>query len=179
MSGDLGEKQKWLLALAFRHEQRHDGAPAPITRLSEAFFSYSNRIDTDAYVWREAALAKRELFQTRRAIRALIKRGLMEEAGTAVVRSGMGAGTGGGDQGPGRYYLKRYTRVCKTYRLTDAGREIGKAEDEAVHANVLAMDEANPELKEIAGRATQHWRRWETDRLNGAPPAAASAAERQ
>jgi len=72
----------------------------------------------------------------------------MEEAGTAVSK------TGGRDYaGPGRYNPKGYTRVCKTYRLTDAGRVIGKAEDEAIKASMKATGEANPKLKEIAERA--------------------------
>ena len=43
ISRDLGDNQKWLLALAFSYEERHGGEPAPITHLSEAFFSYDNR----------------------------------------------------------------------------------------------------------------------------------------
>jgi hypothetical protein len=125
MSRDLGGRQKWLLAWALDYENRHGGEPAPITQLNEAFYSYKKRIDTDAYEGRGATLAKRELFQTQRAIQALIKRGLMEETGTAVVHSGPGS-NGDRDQGPSRYHPKGYTRVCKTYRLTDAGRVVGK-----------------------------------------------------
>ena len=73
----------------------------------------------------------------------------MEEAGTTISpRSGEH-----GHAGPGRYYPKGYTRVCKTYRLTDAGRVTGKAEDGAIEASVSAIEEANPSLKEAAERA--------------------------
>ena len=91
MSRDLSDKQKWLLALAYSHAQRHDGDPTPITKLSEVFF------DDDRYLvafdsWAEARYAKSLLFQTRRLIQALIRRGLIEEgwrhaaarAGTAL-----------------------------------------------------------------------------------------------
>jgi hypothetical protein len=151
MSGGLSDKQKWLLALAFDYEERHDGEPAPIAGvLDTAFFSYSNRLDTDAWKGRESALRKSELFQTRRAIQALIRRGLMDEVGR------MTSQTGGPDYaGPGRYNPKGYTRLCKTYRLTNAGRVIGKAEDEAIKARVKATEEANPKLKETAQAAKQ------------------------
>ena len=67
----------------------------------------------------------------------------MEEAGTAVSE------TGGDTQfSSGRYCPKGYTRVCKTYRLTESGRIIGKAEDKAIKASVKATEEANPELRE-------------------------------
>ena len=151
MSGSLGDKQKAMLARAYRHEQRHDGEPSPIAQvLDEAFVSYSNRFDTDKYEGRWSVLDKSERFQTRRAIRALIKRGLMEEAGTAVSHTG-----GDTHTNTGCYCPKGYTRVCKTYRLTDAGRAIGKAEDKAIKASLRATEEANPKLKEIAERANQ------------------------
>ena len=138
MSRDLSDKQKWLLALAFRHEERHGGELAPIAGvLDTAFFRYSNRLDTDTSEGRESALRKSELFQTRRAIRALIRRGLMEEAGTTVSPHS-------GEHG--------YTRVCKTYRLTETGQVIGKAEDEAISASI---EEANPKLREAALAAKQ------------------------
>ena len=89
MSRNVGDRQKLMLAQAYRHEQRHDGEPAPIAQvLDDAFVSYSNRFDTDKYKGRWGALYKSERFQTRRAIRALIKRGLMEEAGTAISHTG-------------------------------------------------------------------------------------------
>ena len=77
----LGDKQKWLLSLAYRHEKEYGGDPTPITRLNSAFLSYSNCLDTDT---RWSALAKSELFQSRRAVQELVRRGLMEEAGTAI-----------------------------------------------------------------------------------------------
>lgn len=144
-SGDtkgLSDKQKWALALAYSYPERHGGEPAPITHLSEVFFDYDRK---DYYL---SSVKRSQHFQTRRLIQALIKRGLMKEAGTATHQ------TGGPDYaGPGRYNPKGYTRVCKTYRLTDAGRVIGKAEHEATRASVRATEEANPELKEIAERA--------------------------
>lgn len=162
MSKTIGDKQKWMLALAYRHEQ-DEGEPTPITQLNTAFFSYSNRIDTDAWQGRKAALAKSELFQTRRAVRALIKRGLMEEAGTVVHQ------TGGSDYaGPGRYNPKGYSRICKAYRLTEAGRVVGKAEDEASAARLKAMEDANPKLKRSGERI-----RAATGKLDGEPPAGA------
>ena len=93
------------------------------------------------------ALHKFEQLQARRAIRALIKRGLMTEAGTAISHTG-----GDTHVNSGRYYPKGYTRICKTYRLTDAGHVIGKAEDKAIEASVRAMEEANPKLKALAKR---------------------------
>jgi hypothetical protein len=148
MSRSLGDKQKRMLARAYDHEQRHGGEPSPIAQvLDEAFVSYSNRFDTDKYAGRWRVLDKSERFQARRAIRALINRGLMAEAGTAISRTG-----GDTHVNSGRYCPKGYTRVCKTYRLTEAGRAIGKAEDEATEARLRAMEEANPKLKERAGR---------------------------
>jgi hypothetical protein len=147
-SGDtksLSDKQKWALALAYSYAERHGGEPAPITHLSEVFFDY----DRDDYYL--SSVKRLQHFQTRRLLQALIKRGLMEEAGT-FVHSDAGYSTWSGDCGPGRYHRKGYTRVCKTYRLTDAGRMIGKAEDEAIKASVKATEEANPKLKEAVER---------------------------
>jgi hypothetical protein len=143
MGRNLSDKQKWALALAYGHEQRHDGAPIPIADgLDEVFFGY-DREDFDL-----SSVKRSQLFQTRRLVQALIRRGLMEDAGTAVSpRSGEH-----GHNGPGRYYPKGYTRVCKTYRLSDAGRVIGKAEDEAIKAKVREIEEANPKLKETTER---------------------------
>ena len=133
---DLSNKQKRALAVAYVYEQRYDGKPAPITELNEVFF------DDDRFLrifdtWAEAGYNKSVLLQTRRLLQALIRRGLMEEAGTAISKSGCPEYAG-----PGRYNPKGYTRVCKTYRLTDVGRVIGKATRQA-------MEEANPRLKEI------------------------------
>ena len=75
----------------------------------------------------------------------------MEEAGTAI-HSDAGYSMWSGGCGPGRYHCKGYTRVCKTYRLTDAGRAIGKAEDEATAASVRAIEEASPKLRQTAER---------------------------
>ena len=151
MSKDLGEKQKWMLALAYGHEQRHDGAPIPIAEgLDEAFYDY----DRGEY---SRSDRKSQAYQTRRAVAALIKRGLMEEAGTAISKTG---GDSGGDGYEGKYYPKGYTRTCKTYQLTDAGRVIGKAEDESTHARMLATEAANPELKEHAANARAALDRW-------------------
>jgi hypothetical protein len=125
------------LARAYSYAERHGGDPAPITKLSEVFFDYDR---DDFYL---SSVKRSQHFQTRRLIQALIRRGLMEEAGTWISQTG-------GDAG--RYCPKGYTRVCKTYRLTEAGRAIGKAEDEATEARLRAMEEANPKLKERAGR---------------------------
>jgi hypothetical protein len=144
MGRGLSDKQKWALALAYSYGQRHDGEPAPIAEeLDEVFLDYNR---DDYYL---SSVRRSQLFQTRRLIQALIRRCLMEEAGTTVSpRSGEH-----GHAGPGRYYPKGYTRVCKTYRLTDAGRVIGKAKDEAIKASVRAIEEAHPDLKEAAERA--------------------------
>ena len=142
MSRGLSDKQKWMLALAYSYAERHGGDPAPITKLSEVFFDYDR---DDFYL---SSVKRSQHFQTRRAIQALIRRGLMEEAGTAISQ------TGGDTQfSSGLYCPKGYTRVCKTYRLTDAGRVIGKADHEAIEARVKATEEANPKLKEAAERA--------------------------
>jgi hypothetical protein len=149
MSRSLGEKQKAMLARAYSHEQRHGGEPSPIAEvLTDAFVSYRNRFDTDKHSGRWGALYKSERLQTRRAIRALIERGLMAEARTVISHTG-----GDAHVNSGRYCPKGYTRICKTYLLTKAGRVLGKAEDEAVKARLRAMEEANPELKEITERA--------------------------
>ena len=133
-----------MLARAYRHEQRHGGEPSPIADvLDGAFVSYSNRFDTDKYRGRWGALDRFERLQARRAIRALIKRGLMAEAGTAISHTG-----GDTHTNTGCYRPKGYTRVCKTYRLTKAGRVLGKAEHEA-----RLREQANLKLKKIAGRA--------------------------
>ena len=145
MSRNLSDKQKWALALAYSYAERHGGEPAPITELSEVFFDY----DRDDHCL--SSVKRSQHFQTRRLIQALIHRGLMEEAGTAVNdrRTDPGSMFNRGDQGPGRYHLKGYARVCKTYRLTDAGRAIGKAEDEAIKASV---EETSLELKQTGER---------------------------
>jgi hypothetical protein len=134
--------------LAYSYAERHGGDPTPITELSEVFFDY----DRDDYYL--SSVKRSQHFQTRRLIQALIRRGLMEEAGTAVNdrRTERHSMFNSGDQGPGHYHLKGYARVCKTYRLTDAGRLIGKAEDEAIKASVRAIEEANPKLKQTAER---------------------------
>jgi hypothetical protein len=46
--------------------------------------------------------------------------------------------------------------VCKTYCLAQAGRVIGKTENEAIAASVRATEEANPELKKAAEREPDH-----------------------
>ena len=150
MSRNLSDKQKWALALAYSYAERHDGEPAPITELNEVFFNYTTGRD-DYYL---SSVKRSQHFQTRRLIQALIRRGLMQEAGTTVHdrRTDPSSMFNRGDQGPGRYHLKGYTRVCKTYRLTDAGRAIGKAEDEATAASVRAIEEASPELKQTGER---------------------------
>jgi hypothetical protein len=147
MSKDLGQKQKWMLSLAYAHEQRHDGAAIPIANgLDEAFFDYDRE---DFYL---RSVKKSQAYQTRRAVAALIGRSLMVEAGTAVSETGRGEPFAG-HAGPGRYYPKGYERICKTYALTDAGRVIGKAEHEATHAQMLAIEAANPQLEESAAKA--------------------------
>jgi hypothetical protein len=146
MSRNLSDKQKWALALAYSYPLRHGGEPAPITKLSEVFFDY----DRDDYYL--SSVKRSQHFQTRRLIQVLIRRGLMEEAGTTISQTGAGSNNDG-DQGPGRYHRKGYVRVCKTYRLTEAGRVIGKAEAEATEARVRAVEETHPELKEAAERA--------------------------
>jgi hypothetical protein len=147
MTKNLSDKQKWALALAYSYEQRHDGEPAPITYLNTVFWS-DDRYYAACDAWMQARYAKSLLFQTRRLLQALIKRGLMEEAGTTIHHSG-----GDTHTNSGLYCPKGYTRACKTYRPTDAGRVIGKAEDEAIKASVREIEEANPRLKEIAERA--------------------------
>ena len=144
MSRNLSDKQKWALALAYSYAERHGGEPAPITELSEVFFDY----DRDDYYL--SSVKRSQLFQTRRLIQALIRRGLMEEAGTAI-HSDAGYRCQAA-AGPRALPLKGYTRVCKTYRLTDAGRAIGKAEDEATAASVRATEEASPKLSQTAER---------------------------
>ena len=140
MSRNLSDKQKWALALAYSYAERNGGEPAPITELSEVFFDYDRG---DYYLY---SVKRSQLFQTRRLIQALIRRGLMEEAGTAIHSDAATAFWSGGSA-PVATTCKGYTRVRKTYRLTDAGRAIGKAEDEATAASVRATEEASPKLK--------------------------------
>jgi hypothetical protein len=95
------------LARAYSYAERHGGDPAPITKLSEVFF------DDDRYFaafdsWAEARYSKSVLFQTRRAIQELVRRGLMEEAGSAISQ------TGGAQFSSGLYYPKgwRWLASC-------------------------------------------------------------------
>jgi hypothetical protein len=77
MTRGLSDNQKWALALAYDHEQRHDAEPAPIVEVLETvFFDYDR---DDFYL---SSVKRSQHFQTRRLIQALIRRGLMEEAGT-------------------------------------------------------------------------------------------------
>jgi hypothetical protein len=120
MAKGLSDNQKWALSIAYAHALRNDGAATPITTLSEVFFDDDKYYDAFSD-YGEAAFNKSVLFQTRRMIQALIRRGLMEEAGTAISE------------------IRGYTRVCKAYALTDTGRPIGQAEHEAISASIAAM----------------------------------------
>jgi hypothetical protein len=145
-SGDtsIGKRQRSVLFFALTHE-KHEGkgkARVPITFLTEAFFhlfvdDWGSGFRTRGEEGRAA------LFRTRRAIKALIARGLMEEAGTTKNVTGNIGWDGG------RHY-KGYTRVCRCYRLTAAGRVIAEKEDSEVKAEVRAIEEKNLELREIA-----------------------------
>jgi hypothetical protein len=90
------------LALAYSYAERHGGDPAPITKLSEVFFDYDR---DDFYL---SSVKRSQPFQTRRLIQALIRRGLIEEAGTAISQ------TGGTQFSSGLYYPKgwRWLASC-------------------------------------------------------------------
>ena len=63
MGRGLSDKQRWALALAYSHEQRHDGEPIPIAgELDEVFFDYDR---ADFYL---SSVKRSQLFQTRRLI---------------------------------------------------------------------------------------------------------------
>jgi hypothetical protein len=136
---DIGRSQKSILFFLHSHERRGENT-TPITKLADAFWNYDLKYDT-------AAARKSLLFQTRRAINGLITRGLVEEAGTAVSKTP--------DTTylrdcvvPGRYARKGYTRSCRTYHLTAAGRIVARrlyAEWEEEEARLNAM---HPERKE-------------------------------
>jgi hypothetical protein len=83
-----------------------------------------------------------QLFRTRRVVRALIRRGLMEEAGTSVSE------TYDTNFMTGQRIGKGYTRTCKAYRLTPAGRILAEKINADTRARVEAVDRASPEERE-------------------------------
>jgi hypothetical protein len=97
----IGERQECVLLFALRHE---GGTDVPITALTEACHvladnpqgMYATRGDID----------RAGLYRTRRAVIALIKRGLMEEAGTVISDPGS-------RRGRGRYYPKNYRATAR------------------------------------------------------------------
>jgi hypothetical protein len=116
---------------------------SPITELTEIFWDDDK--GDDAFLNGEtAAYNKSVAFRTRRAVKALIARGLLEDAGSAVNKTG-------GKRGEvvlGRYAKKGYTRTCRTYRLTPAGRVIA---DELAEAwNKAQPPELQAHFKELA-----------------------------
>ena len=90
------------MARAYSYAERHGGDPAPITKLSEVFFDYDR---DDFYL---SSVKRSQHFQTRRLIQALIRRGLIEEAGNAISQ------TGGTQFSSGLYYPKgwRWLASC-------------------------------------------------------------------
>jgi hypothetical protein len=115
--------------------------PTPVTRLTDPFFDYDYPYEYDSAYHRQL------LFKADRALKGLIKRGLVEVAGTAINHSG-----GDTHHMSGRYCPKGYTRICTTYRLTDPGREVAARVAAETRAELAAAEAANPKLKEIAAR---------------------------
>jgi hypothetical protein len=141
---DIGKRQESVLYFALLYEKgsRKGGPAVPITALTEAFFDLP--VDDWGSGFHIPGEERRAaLFRTRRAVKALIARGLMEEAGTAVSVTGDHGSDGG------RHY-KGYTRVCRAYRLTKAGRALTEKIEAEVEEQVKATKEARPELREIA-----------------------------
>jgi hypothetical protein len=125
-SGDtsIGGRQRSILYLALHYK---GGSVVPITYLTEAFFHVLVDSPPDMYAT-SGDEHRAALFRTRRAVRALIERGLMEEAGITV------SVTGDHGRDGGRLY-KGYTRTCRCYRLTEAGRAVAEREDARVGQN--------------------------------------------
>ena len=116
----LGERQDYILHIAIWYEAAHGPyASVPITKLTEAFWNH----DFDG--WENLAAYKRSLLaHARRAVKALVARGLMEADGWAESHTG-----GGHNVAPGHYRPMGYTRECRSYCLTDAGRELAEQLD--------------------------------------------------
>jgi hypothetical protein len=108
--------------------------------LSDVFFDEERwnhagaRDVDDGYLFRthEAHEHKYHLFQTRRALNALIRRGLVEAVGTARREFSQWA-------------LNRHRPPSRTYRLTDAGAELARALAARAAAKHAAWAAANPE----------------------------------
>lgn len=94
------------------------------------------------------------LVRARRAVKALVARGLLEDAGEVVSET-----PGDHFPVPGRYYPKGYSRACRAYRLTETGRMLAEQLKAQSDADYAAWRAANPEksaaLDEIAGRVIQ------------------------
>jgi hypothetical protein len=122
----IGKRQESVLLFAVKHE---NGTDVPITALTEAFHVFVDR-PQGMYATR-GDINPAALFRTRRAVKRLIERGLMEEAGTAISESDPGGHRG-------RRLPKGYARDCQTYRLTQAGRAIAEKIDTDVKERMEA-----------------------------------------
>jgi hypothetical protein len=116
----LGKQQVVILTLAAQMETR--GKVVSIADLAGVFMDWDGERENNG-----AATRKSELFQARRAVKALVARGLMEPAGTVESRSGDPDffNTFFAVSMPGCRVRKGYARVTRAYRLTAAGRAIG------------------------------------------------------
>ena len=117
----LGNRQRDILCIALQHQGESSGGRVAITQLAEgAFVDVTHGLNLAGPEF-DAAARKAVLFRTRVAVKSLVAHGLLEPAGEMVSYSG------GDDCGnPGHYCRKGYTRACKAYRLTAAGRAIAE-----------------------------------------------------
>jgi hypothetical protein len=126
----VGKRQEGVLLIALRHE---GGTDVPITALTEACHVL---VDSPRGMYATRGdINRAALFRTQRAVKALIKRGLMEEVGTAISQAYPG---GHRDRG----LPKGYARPCTTYRLTEAGRAVAERIADEVAARVKAVEGA-------------------------------------
>ncbi len=108
----------------------------------------------DEGVERESDTPRMLLVRARRAVKALVARGLLEDAGEVVSKTPAET-----FPVPGRYYTKGYTRLCRAYRLTESGRVLAGRLKGVRDAEYAAWRAANPEnaavLDAIEGRVNE------------------------
>jgi hypothetical protein len=134
MVGKIGEKQEWLIARLY--DAKTGERLVEITRtLADVFF---NDEHPDNYT---PQYHKCLLFQTRRALAALIRRGLVEEASAARREHS-------------RWASNRHRPFNRAYRLTDVGVELARTNAAREAAAEAAWAAANPEA---AQRRAEAW----------------------
>jgi hypothetical protein len=92
----------------------------------------------------------------RRGKTMALQLGALREAGAPEDKANKAAeelaGHSGGDShhNSGMYCPKGYARVCKTYRLTEKGRPVAMQVTAEIRAELKAIEDANPKLREVA-----------------------------